>query len=130
MTGARITSLSHWKESTISGSFPGNYQTGVALMAGSCADVYLNGNLVQSQCGYFMFPGGGNASHIDWEEMQRLGSDNGYADISYGYDYDWLSFDEVSLPQIGRSVMGSLNWGCICNYELVCLTFTSPILSS
>jgi hypothetical protein len=91
---------------TIPWSTPAVYQSALNLLPGSCAKVYLDGMLVQNQCGYPVFnPNGGNlnASHIDWAGIRDVTSDIDYIQ-NFGTDY------QVPLSSIAKSVMNSMIW--------------------
>jgi hypothetical protein len=82
--------LSRW-------TIPGRYQTALSLLPDSCAQVYLNGSLVQDQCGYPKFVGGANASHVDWRQLRETVID--YAE------------DELNpIAVLAKSTLNTLNW--------------------
>jgi hypothetical protein len=98
------------------------YSTGLLLSPGSCADVFLNGSLVQSQCGYPMFLSGANASHIDWDEVKELGLDFDMSDLA-------STSEDVNLFGIAKNMKNNLNWVrliSVLNGELKgCFNFSS-----
>jgi hypothetical protein len=84
---------------TIPLTVPRMYKSALNLFPGSCAQVYLDGNLVHSQCGYPVFSiGGRNASHIDWAGVRAATLDVGG------------SYYGVPTSRIAKSIMNSLNW--------------------
>jgi hypothetical protein len=80
-------------------SFPSVYQSALYLLPGSCAQVYIDGNLVQSQCGYPMFSSGSNANHIDWKKIRDA------TDVP-----DQNGNKNIPLYSLSQSTMNDFNW--------------------
>jgi hypothetical protein len=82
-------------------TFPATvYQTALYLLPGSCAKVYIDGTLAQTQCGYPRLPGKSqDASHIDWQEIMEA------TDLEDQYGYN-----DIQVYSTARSVLNKFSW--------------------
>jgi hypothetical protein len=80
---------------------PGTYETALYLLPQSCAQVYIESNLVHKQCGNSKFKGGADASHIDWNYVKELGIETDR--------YDYITGD-VPFSSISNSIVNKSTW--------------------